>query len=141
VGWSSPLQWALPFRDHSPNAGLQGIPVHINGGSLKALTIIAAIVVAGGSFFQTMPIPGNGAFFSKTASAEDSWRKEFDEVCSRTQDAMVLTTEELRNLVGRCDALKPVIEKLEESHRKVILRRLQMCRELYLFVLETKERK
>jgi hypothetical protein len=120
---------------------LQGIPVHINGGSLKALTIIAAIVVAGGSFFQTMPIPGNGAFFSKTASAEESWRKEFDEVCSRTQDAMVLTTEELRNLVGRCDALKPVIEKLEESHRKVILRRLQMCRELYLFVLETKERK
>jgi hypothetical protein len=72
------------------------------------------------------------------ASAQQDWRQEFEDVCSRTQDAMTLSAGELTDLVARCDALKPAIEKLEETPRKVYLKRLQMCRDLFVFVLESK---
>ena len=48
--------------------------------------------------------------------------------------------EELRSLVERCDRLKPQIEALDPSARKVYLRRLQLCRDLYLYVLGAKEK-
>ncbi len=75
------------------------------------------------------------------ACAQEDWRKEFDDVCSKTQDAMVLTADELNDLLGRCDRLKPQIEKLDESQKKVHLKRLRMCRDLYIFVLEAREKK
>lgn len=74
------------------------------------------------------------------AHAQEDWRKDFDDVCSKTQDAMVIPSEELKSLVDRCDRLKPQIEKLDESQRKVYLKRLQMCRDLYVFVLESREK-
>ena len=82
------------------------------------------------------------AFFGVAiAHAQEDWRKEFEEVCSKTQDAMVIPSGELRSLVERCDKLKPRIEQLEESQRKVYRKRLQLCRDLYLFVLESREKK
>jgi septal ring factor EnvC (AmiA/AmiB activator) len=72
-----------------------------------------------------------------TAKAEP-WQQEFDQVCGKTQDAMSLTVEELKALVGRCDALEPKIEKLDETRRKVYQRRLKQCRGLYAYVLESK---
>jgi len=76
-----------------------------------------------------------------TAYSQEGWRKEFDEICSKTENAMAFSVEELRSLVDRCDALKPGIEKLEEPQRKVTLKRLQMCRDLYAFILDMKENK
>ncbi len=76
-----------------------------------------------------------------TAYSQEDWRKEFDEICSKTDDAMAFSVEELRSLVDRCDALKSRIEMLDEPERKITLRRLQMCRDLYAFVFETKEKK
>ena len=73
--------------------------------------------------------------------AQEDWRKEFEDVCSKTQDAMVIPSDELKNLVDRCDRLKPRVEKLDESQRKVYLKRLQLCRDLYFFVLENREKK
>ena len=74
----------------------------------------------------------------KEAAAE--WQKEFDDVCSKTQDAMTFTVPELTKLVERCDALQPRIQKSsDESRRKVYLRRLQQCRGLYAYVLESKK--
>jgi len=49
-----------------------------------------------------------------------------------------MSKEELAQLVSRCDKLRPQIEKLEESERKVFLRRLQMCSDLYKYVLDWK---
>jgi hypothetical protein len=71
----------------------------------------------------------------------DGWKEEFEDVCKSTQDAMSLSSDELRALVERCDKLKPALEALEESARKVYTRRLKACRDLYAFVLETREQK
>jgi hypothetical protein len=74
------------------------------------------------------------------APAPADWKKEFEDVCGKTQDAMALPMEELRSLVSRCDRLRPQIEKLDESQRKVYSRRLQVCRDLYQFVIESREK-
>lgn len=70
--------------------------------------------------------------------AGEEWKKEFEEVSSMTQDVMTLTPDGLLALVARCEALKPVIEKLEEHSRKVYLKRLEMARKMFLFALEYK---
>ena len=72
------------------------------------------------------------------APASDGWKKEFEEVCAKTQDAMALPVVELRSLVERCDKLKPAIEALGESERKVYARRLAACRNLYAYVLASR---
>jgi len=76
-----------------------------------------------------------------TACAQSDWKMEFDAVCARTQDSGAIPTAELKDLVVRCDKLRPHIEKLDESQRKVFLKRLQMCRNLFAFVLESRDNK
>ncbi len=75
------------------------------------------------------------------ARAEDDWFAEFEAVCSRTQDAMTIPTDELRALVARCEQLKPRIAALDPSRKKVYAKRLQLCRDLFQFVLETRDPK
>jgi hypothetical protein len=84
--------------------------------------------------------PAVGAVRPARAQAPGDWKKEFEEICAKTQDAMALPMEELRSLIARCDRLKPQIEKLDESQRKVYGRRLQVCRDLYQFVIESREK-
>jgi hypothetical protein len=73
------------------------------------------------------------------AAGDEAWKKEFDDVCAQTQDAMALSSDELRALVTRADKLVPQLEALDESQKKVYSRRLKACRDLYQFVLETRE--
>jgi hypothetical protein len=94
-----------------------------------------ALVTCGGELASRDGAPAGVA----VARADEAWRAEFEEVCSKTQDAMALSSDDLRSLVGRCDRLKPAIAGLQESDRKVYSRRLQACRDLYQFVLESRE--
>jgi hypothetical protein len=73
------------------------------------------------------------------AAAKDAWKREFEDVCAKTQDAMSLTSDELRALIARCDKLKPAVDALDETERKVASRRLRECRNLYQFVLESRD--
>jgi hypothetical protein len=101
----------------------------LHGAQARAVRVAAAGLLA--------------ALLSGAAPAEpapEKWRAEFDAVCAKTQDAMALPTEELKSLVARCDALKPSIDALEESLRKVYGRRLKGCRDLYQFVLDFRQR-
>ncbi len=78
---------------------------------------------------------------ARAAYAQDVWKAEFESICARTQEAAGMTPDELKNLIDRCDKLIPQIEKLDETQRQVYTKRLKMCRDLYAFVLETKEKK
>ncbi len=80
------------------------------------------------------------SFFSITLAQD--WKKEYEEICSKTADVMALSIDELRELISRCDKLRTIIEGLEDdSTRRVYLKRLQMCRDLYNFALEQKLQK
>jgi len=76
-----------------------------------------------------------------SAGAEESWKVEFESVCGQTDNAAEMTVEELKKALAQCDALKPRIEALEATPRKVYLKRLQMCRNLFAYLLEGKEKK
>ena len=109
-------------------------------GTIAAMRKIALILFM--SSLLLNPFHGKVLLFdSGNAYASDDWKKEFDDVCSKTQDAMAFTSDELRKFIQRCDALKPLMEKLDEPQRTINLRRLKMCRGLYSFVLELKENK
>jgi hypothetical protein len=75
------------------------------------------------------------ACFGTSAYAEEGWKAEFDDICVKTSEATALPKEEIKTLIERCDKLKPRIEALDESARKVYLKRLQMCRDLFDYVL------
>jgi len=104
---------------------------------------IVSIGIAAALFVVEIPsLAGRPAFGPPNLLAQEvGWKAEYDSVCSKTDIAMTLSGEELKELVARCDQLKPKIEAEEESTRKVYLRRLQMCRELYKYVLESRESK
>lgn len=66
------------------------------------------------------------------------WRVEFEVICGTTDASMSFTVEELTDLIARCDKLAERIGAEEETVRRVYLRRLKMCRDLLVFVLESK---
>ena len=66
------------------------------------------------------------------------WRGEFEAVCVKTDIAMSLSSEELADLVARCDKLAERIGAEGEIVSKVYLKRLQSCRALFVYVLETR---
>lgn len=84
-------------------------------------------------------LAGRGALPSARAEGEDEpWLAEFAAVCARTDEAMTIPTDELKALIRRCDALRPKVEALDPTRRKVYGRRLKTCRDLYAFVLESR---
>jgi hypothetical protein len=104
-------------------------PLRLARAALAAAALAAAAATA---------IGPTGAPVLARAAAEEDWLAEFEAVCSQTQDAMSLSTDALRALVARCDKLKPKVEALDPSRRKVYLRRLQLCRDLFQFVVESR---
>jgi hypothetical protein len=68
------------------------------------------------------------------------WRAEFDETCANTSDAMALAPAELEVLIAKCEHLQKIIGQLDESTRKVFLKRVLMCKNLYQYVLDSKKR-
>jgi hypothetical protein len=105
----------------------------------KALRILYLIMAA--SFCQTVfrgDLPFT--FFVVQETHAQEWKDEFDDICGKTTDAMKLSPEELKGLIERCHKLKVVIEQLEETQKKVYLKRLSLCQDLFVFVLQSKEK-
>lgn len=109
----------------------------MNKSKITAVILASAIVLAllspGGTKSMLNP--------AGTAYAQDDWKMEFDTVCAKSQDSGAIPFEELKELVTRCDKLRLRIDKLDETQKKVYLKRLQMCRDLFSFVLESREKK
>jgi hypothetical protein len=100
------------------------------------LTVLLLMGLVGLSALRALGEPQSSA--GQAEPPKESWQKEFDDVCSKTQDAMTFSQEELADLIRRCDALRPKLEKLDATRKKVYLERLRMCRGLYAYVLDSK---
>ena len=68
-----------------------------------------------------------------------SFRHEFDDICSKTENSASLSIEELKILVSRCDHLQVVIEKAGEPERTIYLKKLRKCRDLFVYIMETRK--
>jgi len=76
-----------------------------------------------------------------SAESSQQWKADFDAICGQTDNAADMSAAELKKAIEQCDALQPKIEALEATPRKVYLKRLQMCRNLFTYLLEGKEKK
>ncbi len=78
------------------------------------------------------------AHAAEPGGEQEDWRVEFEAVCSQTDASMNLTSEELAQLISRCDKLVERIGAEAEVVRRVYLKRLKNCRELFAFVLASR---
>lgn len=89
----------------------------------------------------------SGGWFSNgpgTLYARDDWKQEFAEVCGKSQHAMELSPDELRSAVDRCTKLESRLHELNGPHgseKKVYAKRLRMCKDLYVYTLEYRDKK
>ncbi len=108
-------------------------------GFLTAVVLI--LCISPSATFNQFQRGGIGTFsLVRSARAEENWKQGFEEVCGKSDEAMIMTSDELKALLARCDKLKPLIEAEEETTRKVYLKRLQMCRDLLAYVYEAKSK-
>lgn len=77
----------------------------------------------------------------QSAQITNDVKAEFDVICGKTDDAMSLSEAELKSLIEECEKLRPKIEALDESTKKVYLKRLKACQDLFAYVLESKQTK
>lgn len=70
--------------------------------------------------------------------ADVDWKTEFDNLCGKTEETITMRIEELKDLVARCDKLKPIIESSNHPQKKIFLKRIEKCRNLFIYMLEVK---
>jgi len=110
---------------------------------MKAMKRI--IVFATSTLLLLLFIQGNGMVGDlNNAYAQQDWKQEYAEVCAETQNAMALSAAQLKDYVERCDKLQGRINELNglegNTEKKVYEKRLKMCRDLYIFTLEYKNK-
>lgn len=103
---------------------------------MKRVFIYLLMTVMFSAGFQSIYSPA-----ALSAEPALQWKAEFDAVCGQTDNAADMSVAALKKALEQCDALQPKIEALEATPRKIYLRRLQMCRNLYTYLLEGKEKK
>ena len=74
------------------------------------------------------------------AYADDGWKAEFDYICGMTDQATGMKPAELNDLLSRCEKLKPLIESSDHPQKKIFIKRLEKCRNLFLYMLEVKSK-
>jgi hypothetical protein len=99
------------------------------------LGILLSMGLTGGVCAANEPLAPS----AQAPTPPEAWQKEFDDICSKTQDAMTFSQDELASLIQRCDALLPQIQKLDDTQKKVYTGRIRMCRGLYAYVLDSKK--
>ena len=100
------------------------------------LVLVMLAAFSQSSFFAESPLSSLGM---QEAYAQE-WKDEFDDICGKTTNAMNLSREELKALIDRCDKLRLTMNQLEETQKKVYLKRLSLCQDLFSYVLQSKEK-
>ncbi len=103
---------------------------------LRTSLFLLLVLLGPASLTGIFPLPET----MPASAAEQGWKTEFDDICKKTTDAMSLSRDELKLLLARGEKLRAVIETLDETEKKVYLKRLRLCQELFAFVLESKEK-
>jgi len=67
-----------------------------------------------------------------------SLQEKFDTLCVYTQDTESLPLEKLHELVTDCDQLQKEIEASDDPKKKLLLFRLNKCRNFFAYVIELK---
>jgi hypothetical protein len=66
-------------------------------------------------------------------------QEEFDQLCIHTQNAESIPLENLKELLKDCEELQKKIETSGDGKKKLLLFRLNKCRNFFAYVIELKE--
>jgi len=77
--------------------------------------------------------------FSAAVAHGGSLQEDFDKLCVHTQDAERLSLERLQELVTECDKLQKRIEESNDPKKKLLLFRLNKCRNFLAYMVELKK--
>jgi hypothetical protein len=72
-------------------------------------------------------------------SIAGSWKESFDDICSKAQGADTLSVQELSTLIERSNKLMPEIQAAEDPSKKIYVHRLNKCKALFEFMIESKK--
>jgi hypothetical protein len=67
---------------------------------------------------------------------QPEWKSEFDRICSQVPIAESLSIAQLRQLIEDTDTLSTALEASTLPEAKVFIRRLDMCRSFFEYVIE-----
>lgn len=107
---------------------------------MKRMIRVSLLLMVAWFYTTGMPAIFPLSDYAVTSAFAQEWKAEFDEICKKTTDAMSLSKDELKQLLARGEKLKAIIATLDETEKKVYLKRLRLCQELFAFVLEEKEK-
>ena len=77
--------------------------------------------------------------FASSMAYGETLQEEFDQLCIHTPEASSLPMEKLRELLADCDKLQKRIEGSSDGKKKLLLFRLNKCRNFYAYMIELKE--
>ena len=77
--------------------------------------------------------------FASAVVYGSSLQEEFDALCVHTQDVESLSQERLQELVKACDQLQKKIEESNDPKKKLLLFRLQKCRNFLAYIFDLKQ--
>lgn len=104
---------------------------------LSAMAVLFALFTYSGGFDHDSGIFSLSSGVS-TAQAAEQWQEELNEICSNTHNAMSMSQDELKAMISKCDDLKPKLDKLNNpAKKKHALKKLNKCRDLYFFMIES----
>jgi len=64
---------------------------------------------------------------------------EFDKLCVYTQEAESLPLDKLQELLTDCDKLQKNIEQSDDAKKKLLLFRLNKCRNFLVYIIDLKQ--
>lgn len=67
------------------------------------------------------------------------WKEDLERICAQTNDSESMTKEQLQALVKEADELLKRIESVNDPAKKVLVPKLQKCRNLFAFMIELKD--
>ena len=73
------------------------------------------------------------------ASAAETWKGTFEEICSKVDASQTMSIKELETLIVQADKLQPEIQKSEDPAKKIYLKRLKNCRSIFEFSIDSKK--
>jgi hypothetical protein len=77
--------------------------------------------------------------FVSTVAYGGSLQDDFDKLCIQTQGAEDLAREKIQELITECDQLRKKIEESNDEKKKLLLFRLNKCRNFFVYVFELKQ--
>jgi len=76
--------------------------------------------------------------YSQASEDHINLETAFNELCSQTENAETFSVEEISTMITKCDSLKDKIIKSTHPKKKVLLFRLNKCRNFLDFIIQTK---